>query len=71
MITKLMYFWYLALLLGQVKGSTPAAPTCYDVWTGPGLHLMMSDNGTPDNFDDDFVIDWEDNRSVKITVLDN
>lgn len=71
MLAKLMYFWYLALLLGQVRGSEPVQASMYTVWTGQGLHLMMSDNGTPGNYDDDFVVDWEDNRQVKITILDN
>lgn len=43
---------------------------CYNVWGSPGLHLMMSDNGTPDDYSDDWVIDWEDNREVMVTVLD-
>lgn len=71
MLAKLMYFWYLALLLGQVRGSEPVQASVYNVWTGPGLHLVMSDNGTPGNYDDDFVVDWEDNRQVKVTILDN
>lgn len=43
---------------------------CYDVWASPGLHLMMSDNGTPDDYSDDWVIDYEDNRIVEVAVLD-
>lgn len=42
----------------------------YDVWAPNGLHLAMSDNGTPDDYDDDWVIDWEDNRDVMVLVLD-
>lgn len=42
----------------------------YSVWAEPGLHLMVSDNGTPDDYDDDWVIDWEDNRDVMVLVLD-
>lgn len=42
----------------------------YSVWSEPGLHLMMSDNGTPDDYSDDWVVDWEDNRNVMVTVLD-
>lgn len=42
----------------------------YDVWAQPGLHLAMSDNGTPDDYDDDWVIDWEDNRDIVVLVLD-
>lgn len=42
----------------------------YDVWAAPGLHLMMDDNGTPDDYSDDWVIDYEDNRIVEVAVLD-
>ena len=42
----------------------------YNVWAEPGLHLMMSDNGTPDDYDDDWVVDWEDNRVVEVAVMD-
>ena len=43
----------------------------YDVWAQPGLHLAMSDNGTPDDFDDDWVIDWETNRDIIVLILDH
>ena len=42
----------------------------YDVWASPGLHLVMSDNSTPDDYSDDWVIDWEDNRYIMVTILD-
>lgn len=42
----------------------------YSVWSEPGLHLMMCDNGTPDNYDDDWVVDWEDNREVTVAIHD-
>ena len=42
----------------------------YDVWASPGLHLVMSDNSTPDDYDDDWVIDYETNRDIVVTVLD-
>lgn len=42
----------------------------YEVWGTPGLHLMMDDNGTPDDYSDDWVVDYEDNRDVMVTVLD-
>lgn len=42
----------------------------YDVWSPSGLHLAMCDNGTPDDFDDDWVIDWETNREIVVMVLD-
>lgn len=44
--------------------------TVYSVWAEPNLHLMMCDNGTPDNYDDDWVVDWEDNREVTVTIHD-
>lgn len=42
----------------------------YSVWAEPGIHLIMSDNSTPDDYSDDWVIDYEDNREVIVTVLD-
>lgn len=42
----------------------------YNVWAEPGLHLIMSDNATPDDYSDDWVIDYEDNRIVEVAVLD-
>lgn len=44
--------------------------TVYSAWTDTGIHLIMSDNGTPDIFDDDVVIDWEDNRNFTVKVYD-
>lgn len=49
-----------SLLLGDV----------YSAWTDTGMHLMISDNGTPDDLEDDFICDWEDNREFTITILD-
>lgn len=50
----------------------PAEPESqiYDVWMEPNLHLMMSDNGTPGIYDDDWVVDWEDNRKTEIFIND-
>ena len=42
----------------------------YEVWAEPGLHLMMDDNGTPFDYSDDWVVDYEDNRQVAIRILD-
>lgn len=39
----------------------PHQGDCYSAYTPEGVHLIMSDNGTPDNLEDDFVCDWEDN----------
>ena len=53
------------LLLAQPKDAD-----VYSAWTDNGLHLMISDNGTPDNPEDDFICDWEDNRAFEIIVKD-
>lgn len=42
----------------------------YSVWAEPNLHIMMCDNGTPDDPEDDWVVDWEDNRDVTVIVND-
>lgn len=42
----------------------------YSAYTPAGVRLAMCDNGTPDKIEDDFVIDWEDNRSITVTVHD-
>lgn len=62
------YKVFLMLLIGNVRNAQ-TQPTVYEAWTDTGIHLMMSDNGTPDNLEDDFVVDWEDNREFKITVF--
>ena len=45
-------------------------PDIYSAWTDTGYHLMISDNGTPDDPEDDWVVDWEDNRDFRIIVND-
>ena len=60
---KLM-FMLLAVLYPQPTNDI------YSVWAEPGLHLMMCDNGTPEDFSDDWVVDWEDNRMVSVYVFD-
>lgn len=64
------YKVFLLLLIGNVRNAE-TQQNIYNVWNDNGIHLMMSDNGTPNNFEDDFVVDWEDNRQVKVTILDN
>lgn len=63
-----------ALILALVCAVTIAPPSkakTYSVWSeGDTLHLIMSDNGTPDDYDDDWVVDWEDNREYKVIILD-
>ena len=45
-------------------------PELYSVWAEPGIHIVMCDNGTPADYEDDYVIDWEDNRVVSVYVFD-
>lgn len=47
-----------------------AVGQCYSAWTDTGIHLIMCDNGTPDDVEDDYVVDWEDNRVFSIKVYD-
>jgi len=42
----------------------------YDVFNNNGLHLFINDNGTPNDYCDDWVYDWEDNRDAKILIFD-
>lgn len=69
-----------ALIIALVASTVISGPTryydqyseagMYNVWEESGLHLMMSDNGTPDDYSDDWVIDYETNRDVVVAVLD-
>lgn len=66
-----------ALIIGLIIGTlmTPAkslpVDDCYSVWSeGDRIHLIMCDNGTPDDFDDDWVVDWETNRDFHVEVYD-
>ena len=63
----------LHLMLAFFMASQPAqkpAGDVYSAWTQDGLHLMISDAGTPGNYDDDFICDWETNREFTITIHD-
>lgn len=42
----------------------------YEAWTDTGIHLMVCDNGTPDDYEDDWIYDWETNREFTITIHD-
>lgn len=64
------YKVFLMLLIFDAR-QAQAAGNIYDVWNDNGLHLMICDNGTPADFEDDFIVDYEDNRSVKVTIMDN
>lgn len=57
-----------ALLCRPAPAQVPG--DVYSAWTDTGYHLMMSDNGTPGDPEDDWVCDWEDNRTYTITILD-
>lgn len=65
--------WILVKTLLLVMASTTHGHTdnVYSVWNENGIHLIMSDNSTPTDFSDDWIVDYEDNRIVKVTMLDN
>lgn len=58
----------IGLIASTVIAPAPQSNT-YSVWS-EDIHLIMDDNGTPDDFNDDWVVDWETNREVIVTVLD-
>ena len=63
----------LHLMMAFFMASQPvgnAAGDVYSAWTEDGMHLMISDNGTPEDLEDDFICDWEDNRVFTITIED-
>ena len=60
----------ILILLASTTLRTQPYADVYSVWAEPGLHLIMSDNGTPDDYDDDWVIDYETNRVVTVKVWD-
>lgn len=41
---------------------------CYSAYTPEGTHLIISDNGTPGYYDDDFICDYETNINYTITI---
>lgn len=49
----------IAILALIAMVSLPHQGECYSAYTTDGVHLIISDNGTPDNLDDDFICDWE------------
>ena len=59
----------LHLMLAFFMASQPVG-NVYSAWTEDGMHLMISDNGTPEDLEDDFICDWEDNRVFTITIED-
>lgn len=63
----------LHLMLAFFMASQPVqkpAGNVYSAWTEDGMHLMISDAGTPEDLEDDFICDWEDNRVFTITIED-
>lgn len=46
------------------------APHDYEAWTSDGVHLFICDAGTPGNYEDDYVFDWETNRDYDVVVND-
>lgn len=60
----------LHLMLAFFMASQKPAGNVYSAWTEDGLHLMISDAGTPGNYEDDFICDWETNRDFIITIHD-
>lgn len=60
----------IALIAFTAMRPAGAHDGVYSVWAEPGIHLIMSDNGTPEDYSDDWVIDYEDNRVVEVAVLD-
>lgn len=41
---------------------------CYSAYTPDGTHLIISDNGTPGFYDDDFICDTENNIDFTIVI---
>lgn len=58
-------------LIASILVNPAPADRTYSVWSeADTIHLIMSDNGTPYDFDDDWVVDWETNREFTVTILD-
>ena len=63
-------FFILIAILTSFIPNTQKVNGDYDVYNNEGLHLFINDNGTPIDYSDDWVYDWEDNRQVKVFVFD-
>lgn len=61
---------FIIALIVAICGHPQPVGNVYSAWTDDGIHLMISDNGTPEDFDDDFVCDWETNRDFTIIICD-
>lgn len=62
-IALVIFLGAAALFTSDIKAQND---NCYSAYTENGIHLIISDNGTPADFDDDFICDWETNVSFSI-----
>ena len=72
---KMMIVTMITLPLTMMCGCAFLQPVAnevggYSMWNENGLRIFLDDNGTPGNYEDDWVVDWEDNRDVRVFVLD-
>lgn len=65
-----MFRIIVMLILALTQKPAQPVGNVYSAWTDDGMHLMISDNGTPDDLEDDFICDWEDNREFTVTIYD-
>lgn len=58
-----VFFVFSAVIAGMfLRFYSPHVDGFYDAYRLQGLrvvHLIISDNGTPDDTDDDWIVDWE------------
>lgn len=69
-IGAIAYITSLAILAVSAYGYCSPKGDCYSAWTEDGVHLIISDNGTPDDLEDDFICDYETNRVFEINVIE-
>lgn len=70
-IGAICFIGSLAILTVSAFGyATRPKGDCYSAWTEDGIHLILSDNGTPENLEDDFICDWESDRNYGINVIE-
>lgn len=69
MIGAVGFIASLVILTVSALGyATQPKGECYSAWSESGIHLILSDNGTPDDVEDDFICDWETNREFTIDI---
>lgn len=61
---------FIIALIVAICGQPQPVGNVYSAWTEDGIHLMISDAGTPGYLEDDFICDWETNRDFTITIND-